>query len=118
IYQSNRYGEPYLFKPHFYKSNVSGKTIIICQLAYEYFFGGEAFIFENGKIKNIGRLDIEPTSEENYLTEIIRIKEIANEIIFSFDSDSLLLEPGSGDILIENNGVTYNYIDGQLSLKK
>lgn len=118
IYQSQGFGEVYSFQPHFYKNNKSGKIIIICQLAFEYCFGGEVFIFENGKIKHIGMLDIEHPSEEKCLIDIININEIANELIFSFKSDNLILEPGSEDILIKNKRVTYNYLNGELILKK
>jgi len=118
IYQSEGFGEAYLFEPHFYKSNISEKVIIICQLGFEYYFGGELFILENGKIQYIGILDIESDNHEKSLTDIIIIKEINNEIIFSFNSKNLVLEPGTEDIHIKNKGTTYNYINGKLILKK
>ncbi len=118
IYQSQGFGEAYSFEPHFYKNNKSEKVIIICQLAFEYCFGGEVFIYENGKIKHIGLLDIESTSEEKCLIDIIKIHEVPDEIIFSFNSATLLLEPGTEDVEIKNKGTTYTYIDGKLVLKK
>lgn len=66
-------------------------------MAFEYFFGGEAFLLENNKIRYIGNLDIESDDMEKSLTDIINIEEANNDIIFSFKSDSLLLKPGSDD---------------------
>jgi len=118
VYKSRGVGDIYLFEPHFYKSNSSNKIIIICQLAYEYAFGGEAFIFEKGKIERIGRLDIEGYGEEKYLTEIVKIYEKDNRLEFTFKSDSLVLEPSSVDIVIKNDNVKYIYKANRLTLEK
>ncbi|MGD1318325.1 hypothetical protein [Chryseobacterium sp. 2R14A] len=87
-------------------------------MAFEYFFGGEAFLLENNKVRYIGNLDIESDDMEKSLTDIINIEEANNDIIFSFKSDSLLLKPGSDDILIPNNNVRYIYNNSQLTMKR
>ncbi|SFM99189.1 hypothetical protein SAMN05421594_0176 [Chryseobacterium oleae] len=109
IYQSPGSGEAYLYEPYFYKNSQNGNIIIVCQLAYEYFFGGDVYLLEKGKIRYLGNLDIEPNNEERKLTDILLIKESGNGITFSFDSDSLVLKPGSEDITIKNNDVKYVY---------
>ena len=118
LFQSIGVGDVYLFEPHFYKNNSTGTIIIICQLGYEYCFGGEVFIFENESISAIGTLDIESKQEEKCLTDIIEIQEVANEILFSFNSEYLILEPGTNDIVIKNKGVTYTYANRKLILTR
>lgn len=118
LFKSFGVGDAYSFEPHFYKNNKTNKIIIICQLAYEYCFGGEAFIYENGKVSTIGLLDVDSDNEEKCLIDIIEIQEIADEIIFSFNSENILLEPGSESILVKSKGVTYNYINNKLTLKR
>lgn len=116
IYQSKGSGEAYLYKPYFYKNNQNGNIIIVCQQAFEYFFGGDAFLLEKEKIKYLGNLDIEPKDEEKKLTDILKIKESGNKITFTFDTDSLVLQPGSEDIVIKNNNVKYVYDHQSLKL--
>lgn len=87
-------------------------------MAFEYFFGGEAFLLENNKIRYIGNLDIESDDMDKSLTDIISIEELKNDIIFSFKSDSLLLKLGSEDILISNNNTRYIYNNSKLILKR
>lgn len=116
LFTSMGVGDVYLFEPHFYKNDQTGKVIIICQLAFEYFLGGEAFAYENGDISPIGTLDIEGNDEEKNLTSIIEIHEKENELIFTFKSDSLYVNPGSEDILIKNSGTKYIYKDKKLKL--
>lgn len=118
LFKSFGVGDVYTFDPHFYKNDSTNKIIIVCQLGYEYCFGGEAFLYEDGNISAIGTLDIENDDEGKCLTDIIKIQEIADELIFSFNSDYLLLEPGLEDILIKNTGVIYNYSNQKLTLKK
>ncbi len=117
VYASKGFGEAYMFEPNFYKSDVSNKIIIICQLAFEYPFGGEAFILENENIKHIGTLDIEGTDEEKYMTEIVEIKEIGDEIVFTLKSDEVILNPGSIDEAKINNNIQYVYKNNVLSLR-
>ncbi|WP_223607636.1 hypothetical protein [Chryseobacterium sp. OSA05B] len=118
IFQSQGSGEAYLYEPYFYKNSQNGNMIIVCQLAYEYFFGGDAYLLEKGKIKYLGNLDIEPDNEEKKLTDILRIKESKDGITFTFDADSLVLKPGSEDITIKNKDVKYVYDYKSLKLYK
>ncbi|KAA2218820.1 PA3715 family protein [Maribacter flavus] len=120
-YKSKGFGDLYHFEPHFYKSEASDKTIIICQLGFEYPFGGEVFIYQNEKMEHIGTLDIEGYDPEqngtNYLTEIIEIKEGKTGIEFSFKTDRLILNPGGEhEEVITNNNVFYVYKNNELSL--
>ena len=117
IFQSKGVGDVYLFEPHFYKSDVSNKIIIICQKANEYPFGGEAFMFENGSLKYIGTLDIEGDDEENYLTDILEIKEMEGTLVFALKSEEVILKPGSGDMFKTNKNVIYVYQNNELALK-
>lgn len=108
-YKSKGVGETYLYEPYFYKNKSNNKIIIVCQRAYEYFFGGDAFLLENDKIKYIGDIDVEGKFDETKLVDILKIKETMNKITFTFDSDSILLEPGSKDIYVKNNNIRYEY---------
>jgi hypothetical protein len=109
IFKGKGMGDVFLYEPHFYRNNENNKIVIVCQLGYEYFFGGDVFLLENGVINHLGVIDIESTNMETKLIEILKIKEIGNKIIFTFNSDSLLLKPGSEDIVVKNNNIRYEY---------
>ncbi|MEZ4778743.1 MAG: hypothetical protein R2786_05100 [Flavobacteriaceae bacterium] len=118
-YQSSGVGDVYLYEPHFYKTTNNNKVIIICQLAFEYPFGGEVFFLENDSIKYIGRLDIEGTEEDNFLTDIVEITEKGSRMEFTFKSNKLTLEPGSkNETIIENKNIKYVFENNRLFLEK
>ena len=118
IFKGKGVGDVYLYEPYFFKNDGNDKIIIVCQLGYEYFFGGDAFILENRKIKHIGKIDIENTNMETKLIDILNIKELDSKIIFTFKSDSLILKPGSEDIIVKNNDIKYEYFNKSLKLIK
>ena len=119
LFQSKGVGDVYAFEPHFYKNPQFDKTIIICQLASEFPFGGDVFILENGNIKYIGMLDIESTEEEKWLTNMVEIQEIGNRIEFTFQSNQLILNPGGeNEKRIKNNNLKYVYENNKLFLAK
>ncbi|MFH6602333.1 hypothetical protein ACEZ3G_02510 [Maribacter algicola] len=120
-YISKGFGDLYHFEPHFYKSEASDKTIIICQMGFEYPFGGEVFIYQDEKIEHVGTLDIEGYDPEqngtNYLTEIIEIKEGKAGIEFSFKANKLIRNPGGEqEQVIANHNVRYAYKNNELTL--
>ncbi|WP_186754057.1 PA3715 family protein [Echinicola salinicaeni] len=116
VFQSHGHGDYYLFEPHFYKTEVSNKIIIICQKAFEYPFGGEVFILEKERIKHIGTLDIEGTEEGQYLTEKVDIQEIGNSLVFAIKSNQLVLKPGE-EFSTQVTNAIYVYQGNQLILK-
>ncbi len=122
LYQSQGVGDVYLFEPHFYKNEENNKVIIICQLAFEYCFGGDVFIFEKGKVQYIGRIDVESFNRENQdvcLTDVVVINEDNNRLTFKFDSDSLIINPGGIDEEIKfNDGFQYIFENQEFKLKK
>lgn len=118
LYKGAGQGDVYLYEPHFYRNNKSDKIIIVCQLAFEYYFGGDAFLLENNKISPIGNIDVESIDMETKLIDILDIKEKNDKIIFSFKSDSLLLKPGNKDIQVKNNNLRYEYTNNTLRLIK
>lgn len=118
IFKGKGVGDLYLYEPYFYKNDLNDKIIIVCQLGYEYYFGGDAFILENGKINHIGSIDIESTNMETKLIDILNIKEFENKVIFTFNSDSLVLKPGKEDIIVKNNNIRYEYMNKSLELIK
>lgn len=119
-YKSKGVGDVYLYKPYFYKNNQNNKIILVCHLAYEYFFGGDAFLIDNEKIEYLGNIDVEGKYEETNLIDILKINENENEdkIIFSFDSDSITYKPGSEDAFVKNNNIRYEYSNKKLKLIK
>lgn len=118
IFKGQGGGDTYLYQPHFYKNKSDNKILIVCQLAFEYFFGGEVFLLENNSVKYVGNIDLEPFDMETSMTEVLKIYEKKNAIHFKFDSDSLLLKPGNEDIKIKNNDTEYIYEKGVLKFKK
>ncbi len=118
LYRSKGVGDVYLYEPHFYKNDTSGKVIIIAQKWFEYPFGGEVFILENNTIKYIGTLDIEgynpEQDDDQVLTKIVEIKEKGNRLEFSFKSDQLILNPGTDDRIIDNHHLKYIYKNNTL----
>lgn len=119
VYKSQGVGDLYLFEPHFYKNDVSDKVIIICQMAFEYPFGGESFILEKGILKPIGTLNIEPYDEnlDTYLTDVLEINEIESNIVFALKSEEVVLKPGSEDEVKTNKNAIYVWQNNELSLK-
>jgi len=117
IYESVPVGDVYLYEPHFYKNTLNNTVIIVCQLGYEYYFGGEVFKLENGTIERIGMIDIENSDPEIGLTEILRIKAADDVFLFSFEAESLIYKPSTETKLIENIDVHYMYKDHSLILK-
>ena len=119
VYKSKGFGDVYHFEPHIFKSDASDKTIIICQLAYEYPFGGEAFILENKTLKHLGTLDIEPYDEnlDTYLTDVVEINEIEGNIVFTLKSEEVVLKPGSEVEVKTNKNAIYVFQDNALTLK-
>lgn len=63
-------------------------------------------------------MDIESKEMDLPMTKILKIKEANQKINFTFDADSLLLEPGSKDIFIKNNGTKYVYENSKLNFYK
>ncbi|MBC9813056.1 hypothetical protein H9Y05_11305 [Crocinitomicaceae bacterium CZZ-1] len=118
VYTSKGVGDVYLYEPHFFKSTSGDKIIVVCQLGYEYFFGGDAYLIENTTIRYIGAIDIENYRDEKRLVDILNIKSIDSTIVFSFDTDSLVLQPGSEDIPVANNNIRYEYDYNALKLIK
>lgn len=110
VYKSPGAGDAYLYEPHFYKNDYNDKIIVICQLAFEYYFGGDVFELEKGKVKFIGNLNIEvydPDMEE-FLADKVIIREKSQDLFFSFDADSLILDPGGEkEKVIKNDSIRY-----------
>ena len=118
IFTSRGVGDVYLFEPHFYKNKINSKIIIVCQLAYEYFFGGEVFLYENGKIDYVGNIDIDGNDEETSLIDILKVNEKNDRLVFTFDSDSVTYKPANEAILLKNKNIRYEYKDKKMTLFK
>lgn len=114
VFKSLGAQDAFLLQPHFYKNKENGKVIIICQLAFEYFYGGDAYVIDNKMIKYIGNLDLESTSEESGLVDIVKVSEKEKQLFFKFKSDSILLHPGSKDLKVKNTNSRYVYENGTL----
>lgn len=117
-YKSKGIGDLYLYKPYFYKNDENDKIVIVSHLAYEYFFGGDAFLIENGEIEYIGNIDIEGIFDKTNLIDILTINETKNGLVFSFNSDSITYKPGSEDIILKNNNIRYQYYNKVFKLIK
>ena len=76
--------------------------------------GGEAFLIDGNNIKYLGNMDIESNQMEFPMTKILKIKEADRKISFTFETDSLLLQPGSKDIFIKNEDTKYVYENSKL----
>lgn len=110
IYRSPGAGDAYLYIPHFYKNDSNDKIIVICQLAFEYYFGGDVFELEKGKVKFLGNLNIEvyDPDMEKFLADNIIIREKSQDLFFDFDADSLVLDPGGQkEEVIKNDSIRY-----------
>jgi hypothetical protein len=117
IFKSKGAGEVYLYEPHFFRNPSNGKTLIICQLAFEYAFGGDVFMLENGAISPLGNLNVEGYEEDQYLTDIVRIHQNGEQMEFSFEAEKLIWDPGgNGEKTMPNNNLKYIYRDQILKL--
>lgn len=102
-------GDLYYNQPNFYRNMHNGNIIIVCQLAYEYFFGGEAYLLKGDQLTYIGNIDVESKNMEISLIDILKITEKDQLITFSFASDSIFLKPGNEDQLVKNTNIRYEY---------
>lgn len=119
LFRSRGAADVYHFEPHFFKNDKNGKIVIICALAFEYFFGGDAYLFENGTIKSIGSIDLESNEMDKTMVSFVHIKEKQDQVVFTFDSDSLLLHPGSAnEALIPNHNLRYIYQNDKFWLQR
>ncbi len=118
LFKSKGVGDVYLFEPNFYKNGINDKIIIVCQLAYEYFFGGEVFLYENGRVEYVGNIDIDGKNEETSLIDILKVNEKNNRIVFTFNSDSVTYKPANEAIILRNNNIRYEYNDKKMKLIK
>lgn len=116
IYQSQGVGDYYLFEPHFYKNNANDEIIIVCQLGFEYFDGGEVFLLKNGKVNYLGNIDVSGPDMDTNLIDILSINAEEDEFVFSFEMDSVLYSPGNGDPkFVSSSELNYRYKDGVFS---
>ncbi len=119
LYQSRRMGEVYLFKPHFYRNNTNEKILIVCRVAMEYDLGGEVFLLENGEINYVGEIPISGPDMEINLIDILEIHEVADELIFTFTSDSVFhSSPEVAEEIISSKGLSYRYKKGRFELNR
>lgn len=118
LFKSKGVGDVYLFEPHFYKNGTNNKIVIVCQLAYEYFFGGEVFLYENEKIDYVGNIDIDGKYEETSLIDILKVNENNDGLVFTFNSDSVTYKPANEAIILKNNNIRYEYKGKKMKLIK
>lgn len=118
LFASHGFMDLFLVEPHFYKNDQDQRIIILCQTAFEYFSGAELFIYENSGLKHIGNLDLSGKDMETSLVDIVRVNQQADSLLFTFDSDSLLLNPGGNDEMVKNNNIHYIYKDGVLTFNR
>ncbi|MCD8172912.1 MAG: hypothetical protein LUD76_05540 [Alistipes sp.] len=105
----------YLYKPHFFSSPDGKEIIILCQLAFEYYFGADAFLLSGGEINRIGEISIESVlEEESPLTDFIVIERHGNDIRFSFPFEKIVYDPARTCVEIENEDYIYIYRNGEL----
>lgn len=118
LFKSKGVGDVYLFEPHFYKNGTNNKIVIVCQLAYEYFFGGEVFLYENEKIEYVGNIDIDGKYEETSLIDILKVIENNDGLVFTFNSDSVTYKPANEAIILRNKNIRYEYKNKKMKLIK
>jgi hypothetical protein len=117
LFKSAGVGDYYLFQPHFYKNDVNDQVMIVCQLGFEYFDGGEVFLFENGEVKYLGYINVSGPDMDTGLSDILNIQSKGDEFFFSFTGDSILFSPGSGDPeFMGSSDINYRYAAGELSV--
>jgi hypothetical protein len=118
VFASVASGDLYLYQPYFFKSNHSSKIIVVCQMGFEYYCGGDVFIIENGHMSAAGYLNIEGIDPEKPLVDILTIHESEDKLTFTFRADSLILDPGGETEHITNaSGIRYEFERGELVLK-
>lgn len=107
LHRTKGVGDLYRFEPHFYKNDSNNRVVIICQLAFEYCFGGEIYVWENGALFHLGNLNVESGDEEQCLVDVVQVQEENGQFKFTFESDKLIIDPGGDTYEIVNDGVEY-----------
>ncbi len=101
------------YNPSFFISKDKKQTIICFQMAYEYNCGMDVFLIENNTVKSIGIIDADLNDESKSIVEVTKIIKSNNQIEFSFEADSLVLNPGTSDLIVPNK-VKYIYRNNKL----
>lgn len=119
LFKGKGVGDYYLFEPHFYKNNTNDKIVIVCQLGFEYFDGGEVYLLENGITRHLGNINVCGTDMETNLIDILEIEESRGDLIFSFSEDSVLYDPGGEDFeFVSSKGLNYRYQNGRFKMNR
>ncbi|MBE8712134.1 hypothetical protein [Sphingobacterium hungaricum] len=66
----------------------------------------------------MGNLDLSGKDMDTSLVDIVRVNQQADSLLFTFDSDSLLLNPGGNEEMVKNNNIHYLYKDGVLTFNR
>ncbi|WP_062052874.1 hypothetical protein [Aquimarina longa] len=111
-YKSHGLMDVWHCNPTFYKNG--SKFILVCQLSMEQDCGLEVYVIENTNIKFIGNINVETSSEESQVINFLKIRKQGEKLIFSFKSDTLLLN--INDKFIKKSKVEYEYFKNKLVL--
>ncbi|MCC8019864.1 MAG: hypothetical protein LIO85_08860 [Rikenellaceae bacterium] len=115
IYSGRGVSDVYLYEPHFFTSPDGGEVFILCQLAYEYWFGADVFLLRGGEMEFIGRLSVESTGDEDGpMTGFVVIERRGDTVRFTFPVERLVYDPGDTCVEMENRGYKYIYREGEL----
>lgn len=121
IFTSKGAMDTYSFIPHFYRSNDKEQIVVLFQEGTEYYWGADAYLFNGNSVQNIGYLDIEPYSSDEYnpvtITSVTKIRKTNDSFEFTFDADTLLISPGGRDMELVSDA-KYIYTAGKLTFEK
>lgn len=112
----------YMYEPYFWQDTNTMDLVVVCQRAFEYFFGGEGFLInlDQQKFIRMGEINVESHFEDGFqkkMVDVLAIKKDGEKLIFSFDCDSLLMfETGLEEQVRQNNGITYVFENDSLRL--
>ncbi|MBA4054542.1 MAG: hypothetical protein C0490_07515, partial [Marivirga sp.] len=119
-FKSKDVGESYIYRPTFYKFKDSS-LLIACELGFEYSLGVDIFEFRQGKITEIGNLDIASNTDEIPTTIVPNMKiekKFGDQYHFKFAGPTVINPEGSNETKIAGELITGIYMKetGKISL--
>lgn len=114
IFRSKGQYDSNILKPKFYRLDDQSPIIILAEIGNEYSWGNIIFSMDEKGVKEIGEIDLAgintQLNEYADISKVTKIEKVGNNLIFRFDSDSVIVNPGGrNEKVVASKGYRYIY---------
>ncbi|AMM50460.1 hypothetical protein TH61_03655 [Rufibacter sp. DG15C] len=114
VFRSKGQGDSYILRPKFYALNAQSPLLVFAEIGTEYSWGNIVFSLNENGIKEIGEIDVAgidlALDDYDDVSNVIKIEKTGSNLKFSFDADSVVLNPGgNNEQVVEAKGYFYLY---------